>query len=101
MQRGGPNAYLIFLGSFFNEPSIMGFVVLGVMTQHTEELPILLTEVIEPFPMPLTFPLFHFWLDLSRINSLYFLHQTCQQPVVSECGPLHRILAEGTFEKTV
>jgi hypothetical protein len=79
----------------------MEFVVFGFTTHHAEELSIMFTEVMEPFPMPLTFPLFHFWLDLRRINSLDFLHQTCQQPVVAECGSLHRMLAEGTFEKLV
>jgi hypothetical protein len=100
-REGVPHAYLILLGSLFYQASSMEFVVFGLTTEHTEELPILLTEVMEPFPMSLTFPFFHFWLDLSRINSLDFLHQTFQQPVVSKCGPLHRILAEGTLERTV
>jgi hypothetical protein len=79
----------------------MEFVVFRFTTHHTEELSIMFTEVMETFPMPLTFPLFHFWLDLRRINSLDFLYQTCQQPVVPECGPPHGILAEGTLESTV
>jgi hypothetical protein len=65
-----------------------------VSTQHTEELPTVLTEVMETFPMPLTFLLFHFLLDLSMMNSLDFLHQTFQQPVVPECGLIYRIQVE-------
>lgn len=44
---GTSNAYLIILGSFFYQADIMGFVVLGFTTHKTEELPIILAEIIE------------------------------------------------------
>ena len=101
--QGGesPNAYLITLGSFFYQSCIVGFVVLGFMTHHTEELAIELTEEMTLLPVPQTSQLFRFWLHLRGIHSLDFPHQIRQQPVGHDRVPPHSFVAEGTFKNAV
>lgn len=58
------NLPLIILGSFFNPADIMGFVVLGFTTHKTEELPIILAEIIEHLLVLWACRLFPFGLHL-------------------------------------
>ena len=75
----------------------MGFVVPGVTTHQAEELFILLTEVMYLF-LVLPTSWLCFWLELSRIHSLYILCKTSQQLIGSERILIHRELAERTME---
>lgn len=55
---------LIILRSFFDQADIMGFVVLGFTTHKTEELPIILAEIIEHLLVLWACRLFPFGLHL-------------------------------------
>lgn len=61
---GTSNAYLIILRSFFDQADIMGFVVLGFTTHKTEELPIILAEIMEHLLVLWACRLFPFGLHL-------------------------------------